>query len=769
MKITIGGQDYTSALDAAYPLTIERKLNEPSECRMCLTLPAGSEAAPSLHQAVEIAGDNGTIYFTGYVAATPAPEYAGLGVEGPRYRTAVRAISEECLLNQAGMAPVHDSAGLAAGPRIAALVAKTGSTALSTQTLSLLAPASSRAVEPGAIFSAAAKFLADQTRAAYRALTGELSLAPLPATTHSLSEADGTLLLDGLSLATAKRAPANDICVYGEHEPATYVTEYFVGDGATSQFYLSDRVFAPPAGSRTLIRELFNQGQIDLRLWGNSGDHGYLALGAGGLAMQGGTGRDGETQLAWLDPVEMGGTLLLEAAGVMLSAGSIGVIAGFFNSDNLQSACTAGFRVTAAQGTGGVSIQPLVSGSTAGASYAVNPSNQYALRLRVHCPEFQRSTAVYRTMDDSGPVAFGGNLIAAPANLQFEIQEFVNGVAGMPVTLFEGQIANLPVTCTVIGASSINLYGSVRSINLTNLGSGWVVSTPPNGTATTRRVGAAAQSAECILESSGRLVFYPGFAPAAGEQIAVSYRTVGRAAGRAVNVAAQQQLAASGLPPVSAWTGSVTNPPSRTSADCRNAANALEHAAASATALWCGSYRCASVDLERDAWPGDGLQINAPSAGLNALVIIRNVKLSYRASLPDVIDYDVAFANDWAEDLSIKTSSAVPSDAPFPVLPGVTCVPNLNGLSVLALNGQSVTINAGTTAPAGGGFEIRRRDSCFMPGNDADLVLRTSQPTMTFSRSSIWDRFFVRAFDGSNPPNYSEFSAALIFNLPLAS
>jgi hypothetical protein len=56
-----------------------------------------------------------------------------------------------------------------------------------------------------------------------------------------------------------------------------------------------------------------------------------------------------------------------------------------------------------------------------------------------------------------------------------------------------------------------------------------------------------------------------------------------------------------------------------------------------------------------------------------------------------------------------------------------------------------------------------------MPGTDPDLVMRTSQPTMTFSRFSVGDRFFFRIYDGMNPPNYSEFSAALIFNLPLAS
>lgn len=769
MKIMIGGQDYASALDTAHPLTINRKLNEPSLCRLWLTFPAGTQSSPSLNQAVEITGDDGTTYFTGYVAAAPLPEYAGVGIEGPRYRIAVEAVSEEFLLNQAGMPPVAHLAGLPVGPIITGLVTKTGSGALSTQALSLVAPVSSPSATPGTTFSTVAKPVADQARVALRALNGALSLLTLPAATHALNESDGTLLLDSLALKTSERIAANDVLVYGEHEPTTYVTECFLGDGATSQFYLSDRVFAPEADHRTLIRELFSEGLIDSRLWGNSGEHAYLALGAGGLAMQGGTGRDGDTQLAWLDPVEMGGTLLMEAAGVTLASGSTGVLAGFFTGDRMQSACTAGFQIRAAQGSGNVSIQPLVNGSAAGTAYPVDPSNQYSLRVRVHCPEFQRTTAIYRSVDDSGPVSFGGDLISAPAKLQYEIQEFVNGVAGMPVTLFEGQIDNLPVTCSVIPASSTNLHGSIRTFNLTNLGSGWVVSTPPNGNATARRLGSPTQSAECSVEDSGRVVFYPGFAPAAGEQIAVSYRTSGRAAGRAANIAAQQQLAVAGFPMVSAWTGSVTNPPPRSSQDCRNAANALEVAASSPTALWCGSYKCSSATLDGDPWPGDGLQIDAPSAGINALLIVRTVELSYGASLPDVIDYNIAFANDWAEDLAIKTSSAVPSDAPFPVPPAAAYLPNLNGLKVVAVSGQSVTINAGTAAPVGGGFEIRRRDNSFMPGADAELVMRSSQPTMTFSRSSFWDRYYFRAYDGSNPPNYSEFSAALIFNLPLAS
>jgi hypothetical protein len=56
-----------------------------------------------------------------------------------------------------------------------------------------------------------------------------------------------------------------------------------------------------------------------------------------------------------------------------------------------------------------------------------------------------------------------------------------------------------------------------------------------------------------------------------------------------------------------------------------------------------------------------------------------------------------------------------------------------------------------------------------MLGEDADLVMRGSQPNMTFSRETACDRFYIRMYDNSSPPNYSEFSTALFINLPVGS
>ena len=46
--------------------------------------------------------------------------------------------------------------------------------------------------------------------------------------------------------------------------------------------------------------------------------------------------------------------------------------------------------------------------------------------------------------------------------------------------------------------------------------------------------------------------------------------------------------------------------------------------------------------------------------------------------------------------------------------------------------------------------------------------MRSATATMSFTRIAASDRFYVRMYDGATQPNYSEFSAALFFNLPLS-
>jgi len=371
MKIIIQGQDYTAGLDSSRPLTIERKLNEPSVCELWLSLPANdSLPAPTRYQTLSVAGDNGTTYFTGYIAVSPLNEYAGVGLEGPRYRIQIQAVSDELILDQLLMPPSAGTSGEMAGALIASLVSHSGSTALSVQGLTLNTCVSNFVPAPGATWSQRAGQIAGMARAAYRALDAALTLSPIQAQVHPLSETDGSLNLSSLAFtANVKRALANDVTVCGDDEPAAYVTEYFLGDGITTTFNLAANPYLLPSTQARIINEQFSEPQINQTVWSVSGGQGYLNLGPAGLAMNGGNGIDGQTALTWIDAAEMGGTLLLEASGVNLSPGSTGVVAGFFSGGAATADCIAGFQVTAQQGTGAVTLQPIIESCAAGITF----------------------------------------------------------------------------------------------------------------------------------------------------------------------------------------------------------------------------------------------------------------------------------------------------------------------------------------------------------------------------------------------------------------
>ena len=98
-------------------------------------------------------------------------------------------------------------------------------------------------------------------------------------TVHPLNETDGSLNLANLAFtASVKRALANDVTVCGEHEPVAYVTEYFLGDGVTTQFYLAADPYFPASSKSTIISELFNEPADRPARVGNTGGPGYLSL-----------------------------------------------------------------------------------------------------------------------------------------------------------------------------------------------------------------------------------------------------------------------------------------------------------------------------------------------------------------------------------------------------------------------------------------------------------------------------------------------------------
>ena len=86
MKITIQGQDYSAALDAAHPLTIEY-----AECAIGVQAVAesasGRRAGGASRYQPAVAGDGGQVYFTGYSRRLRCPSTRNFA-DGPSYRYA---------------------------------------------------------------------------------------------------------------------------------------------------------------------------------------------------------------------------------------------------------------------------------------------------------------------------------------------------------------------------------------------------------------------------------------------------------------------------------------------------------------------------------------------------------------------------------------------------------------------------------------------------------------------------------------------------------
>jgi hypothetical protein len=94
---------------------------------------------------------------------------------------------------------------------------------------------------------------------------------------------------------------------------------------------------------------------------------------------------------------------------------------------------------------------------------------------------------------------------------------------------------------------------------------------------------------------------------------------------------------------------------------------------------------------------------------------------------------------------------------------------NLQELQLVSATGTALQVDAGMDPPAGGGFEVRRRDWDFGPGVDQDLVLRSLVRNFSIPREAQVERYYVRMYDGSTPPVYSRFSSAVFTDVPVSS
>lgn len=778
-----GPVDYTCAVAPEGPITVQRALNVPSRCTAEIVVGAQGLPLPVRRGRVIVMAQSGTVLFTGFLATEPVQMYAGSATEGAVYRARLSAVSEEWLLDNLGTggslydATSFELSGEALVARLAARVcAGTLPVSAGVGVVQNTGAFTPNKAEPWSVNAGQAASVA---YAGYRVLNGQVVLQPVGAITHSFSDADGTLTVAELQ-TSARRDLANDVTLTGAEEPAAYIAECFMGDGTTTVFELREAAFRTT--QRTLLFDSFNESGFDISQWVVSDSGSHLSLTSAGLTMNGGNGSDGETTVAALDVVEMGGAIVAQLGGVLFGAASDGMLAGFYQGTPVLANCFAGFRVRQSSGT--TVLVPVVNGAEVGTVFTPVAGHSYTLRLRLHCVETQRVMQPHYCMVDGVVQSFGAaNGVTAPMDFVFELVDEGTASNTPAMVLYDsvavgGTIANSPATCEFVVVNATQIFGSIASISVTRSGTMWVVSTLPSGVLQTRLIGVAGQGVDCIASygtqtgTPGKVTFFAGRVPLAGERVTVYYRSERRAIARLASAASIAAETSNNTPGTSRWLGKVLQPVARSSADCESAAEAILAISTSRSAALSGSYT--AINPSQDIWPGDVLAIT--SNGITSSLLVRSVVAKDMGAQPEVIEYAVKFANDWAgewaDGIGLKLSEDIATNAWLPPVAAsapAQVLANLQQLSVTSLTTTTLQIDAGTNPPAGGGFEVRRSDWFFGVGVDAaDLVMRSPVRAFSIPRAAQLEQYYIRMYDASMPPVYSRFSSAVFINAPVS-
>lgn len=261
MKVTIDNQDGKGPIDysqtfcanstAESAVVITRSLNVPTLARLQLDCINHDLPIPSTNGLVVITADNGTFLFTGYLPATAEPLFAGYDSTGPQYIYIVNALSEDWLLNREALPQTSPLLGQTAGEMVRTLTSRVNPTLVQMNGLEDIGTIGFFEPMPNQPWSENVAALANQARAAYRVLNGQLTLAPVGSTVHNLNDTVETLDYAALSATNAKQL-VNDITLTGLSEPMEYVTELF--EGGRSHRFVSITTRSLPHYSTIFIR-----------------------------------------------------------------------------------------------------------------------------------------------------------------------------------------------------------------------------------------------------------------------------------------------------------------------------------------------------------------------------------------------------------------------------------------------------------------------------------------------------------------------------------
>ncbi len=780
MKLTIdnlqgqGPQDYTGALDGTKLPQVERKLNRSAELQFSLVANLPGFVIPVTGARVTLGKTNGGDVFTGYVTGSPQYEYLGWGEQGPVYRYNVIAQSDEALLDQKALPNRSPFVARSAGNALRQLAQDVLPGWFDTTAVQNLDTLATYAVNPQKGFSFHAAEIALAVRASFRTMNGALILAPAGAAIYALNESDAHFSSEGL-LLNSPNLLVNELTVIGDDEPQAYVRDYFVGDGLSLKFYLSQKPFAQ--AKPALIDEEYLGPNLDPTTWVVNDPAAAVSVEAQTLQIAGGTGVDGQTAVSFIEQIELGGALEFQHGDVSFTAASQGVIGGLYAGAISAAGCLAGFQITPSGS--GSAIQALINGSATGPVMATTPGHQYFFTTYLYSMEIYRAGETYHSSLHPAGSGWGGAAVAADVRFVLEVQDIdpsnPETLVAPATVLYDNVIDNAPGVCTYALADAVNLQCSIAYTYVAHIPLAEVRTALPSASYVTQLVGALSEGAACEITSSPSLDFYPQYVPALNQLIVASYRGNGRAVAQVQNEASVVSLRNGADDGTRGTVRVAKTPGARTDVDCENAALAiLDDATGNA---WSGTYKTWSDFLPGaagDIFPGDAIAVNVPSRGAAFTAIVREVEIRIADPAEDRSFYAIEFANDLAEPLGIEWQSSakiIPLQNMPPLLEtsqvGAYYQVDLTEAQITTVTSTTVQIDAGMTPASGYGIEVREHDFGWGQANDRNLLGRFSTQTFSLARLARTQNYFLRLYDSSSPPRYSRYSAALHVDYPL--
>ncbi|MGA2019539.1 MAG: hypothetical protein ABSH02_03045 [Candidatus Sulfotelmatobacter sp.] len=780
MKLTIdnlqgqGPQDYTAALDGTKLPKVERKGNQPAELQFSLVANSPGFVIPVVGARVTLGKANGSDVFTGYVIAAPQYEYLGWGEQGPVYRYNVAAQSDEVLLDQKALPNRSPFVDRSAGNALRQLAQDLLPGAFDMSAVQDVDTLATYAVNPQESFSFHAAEIALASRGSFRSMNGALILEPVGSATYALNESDPNFSPGGLWLNSPNQL-VNDVTVIGLNEPQAYVRDYFVGDGESLKFYLSQPPFAQ--AKPALIDEEYLGPGLDPTTWTVNDPSSAVSVVAETLQIAGGSGVDGQTTVSFIEQIELGGALELQHGDVSFTAASQGVIGGLYAGAISSAGCLAGFQVTPSGA--GSTIQALISGSVTGAVMATTPGHQYFFTTYLYSMEVYRLGETYHSSLHPAGSGWGGAAVTADVRFVLEVQDIDPSNPATLVTpatvLYDDVITSAPGFCTYALVNAANMQCSVAYTYVAHISLAEVRTALPSANYVTQLVGALSDGAACEITSDPSLDFYPQYVPALNQLIVASYRGAGRAVAQVENEASVLSLQ-NGADDGTRGTVRVAKmPAARTDVDCENAALAiLDDATGTA---WSGIYETWSDFLPGaagDIFPGDAITVNVPSRGASFVGIVRQVEMQVADPADDRSFYTIGFANDLASPLALEYAASATTIALQDMPPllqtaqvGAYYQIDLTEAQITAVTSTTVEVDAGMAPPSGCGIEVRENDYGWGQANDRNLLGRFSTETFSLARLAETQDYFLRLYDSSSPPKYSRYSAALHVDYPL--